>query len=186
MSQTATALRARPLENAAIGYRIAGIAAFALLTALGAFVRIPLPFTPVPITLQTLFVVLAGVYLGGRDAAGSQLAYLGIGAIGLPVFAGGAGVAHLMGATGGYLLAFPLAAWMVGALVRPGDRLLRALAVFTGAKVIIFGLGTVWLATVLGVDASRAIALGVLPFLPGAVIKVAAATLLVVRPPFTR
>ena len=183
---TTITARARPLEDAAVGYRIAGVAAFALLTALGAFIRIPLPFTPVPVTLQTFFVVLAGVYLGGRDGAASQLAYLAVGATGLPVFAGGAGVAHVLGATGGYLLAFPIVAWLVGAMLRPGDRLPRTLAVLLAAKLVIFGLGTAWLAQVLGVGAERAIALGVLPFLPGTVLKLAAATALVVRAPLTR
>ncbi len=186
MTQSITVSRARPLENAAAGYRFAGIAAFALLTALGAFVRIPLPFTPVPVTLQTFFVLMAGVYLGGRDGAASQLAYLAVGAVGLPIFAGGAGAAHLLGPTGGYLMAFPIAAFLVGALVRPGDRLIRTLAVLVAATILIFALGAAWLARVLGVDAGRAVALGVLPFLPGAVLKIVTATLLVVRPPFTR
>jgi biotin transport system substrate-specific component len=187
MAETVRILsRPKPFEGTAVGYRLAGIAAFALLTALGAFVRIPLPFTPVPITLQTFFVLTAGVYLGGRDAAASQLMYLAVGATGLPVFAGGAGIGHLLGPTGGYLLAFPLAAGLVGALVQPGVGLLRALAAFFAAKVAIFGLGAAWLAIVLGVGPEQAIALGVVPFLPGAVLKVAAATLLVVRPPLTR
>jgi biotin transport system substrate-specific component len=183
---TSIAARAKPLANAAVAYQVAGVAAFALLTALGAFIRIPLPFTPVPITLQTFFVLMAGVYLGGRDAAASQIAYLAIGATGLPVFAGGAGLAHLLGPTGGYLMAFPIAAWFVGATLRPGDRLVRTLAVFGVVKLVIFGLGTAWLAHVMNVDAQRAIALGVVPFLPGTVLKLAAATALVVRPPFTR
>lgn len=180
------AARARPLEDAAVGYRVAGIAAFALLTALGAFIRIPLPFTPVPVTLQTFFVLMAGVYLGGRDGAASQLAYLAVGATGLPIFAGGAGLAHFSGPTAGYLVSFPIAAWIVGATVRPGTPLVKTLSMFLLAKVVIFGLGAAWLAHVLGVDAERAIALGVIPFLPGTVLKLAAATALVVRPPFTR
>lgn len=180
------AARSSPFERAAPWVRVGGIAAFALLTALGAFLRLPLPFTPVPVTLQTFFVLMAGVYLGGRDGAASQVAYLAVGAIGLPVFAGGAGAAHLLGPTGGYLLAFPVAAWIVGATVRPGDRLPHALTMFVVAKLLVFGLGTAWLAYVLGVDAGRAIALGVVPFLPGAVLKIAAATTLVVRAPITR
>ncbi len=166
--------------------RLAGIAAFALLTALGAFVRLPLPFTPVPITLQTFFVLTAGVYLGGRDAAASQLAYLGLGATGLPVFAGGVGPAALLGPTGGYLLAFPLAAWLVGSLVRPGTRATRALAAFLGATALIFAFGAGWLTQLAGMDPARALALGVLPFLPGAALKIAAATALTVRAPLAR
>lgn len=166
--------------------RIAGIAAFATLTALAAFVRIPLPFTPVPITLQTLFVVLAGVFLGRRDGAASQAVYVAVGAAGLPVFAGGAGVAHLAGPTGGYLLAFPIAAWLVGATLRPGDGAGRAVLVLLAAKAVIFGLGATWLAAVADLDAGRAVALGVLPFLPGAAVKIAAATGIVVRAPLGR
>ena len=121
--------------------RAAGILAFALLTALGAFVRIPLPFTPVPVTLQTFFVLAAGIYLGSRDAALSQLGYLAIGAVGLPVFAGGgAGFGHFLGVTGGYLIAFPIAAAMVGAGTiddrLKGDPLLRQVVDLFDASVV--------------------------------------------------
>lgn len=167
--------------------RAAGILAFALLTALGAFVRIPLPFTPVPITLQTFFVLAAGIYLGSRDAALSQLGYLALGAVGLPVFAGGgAGVGHFLGATGGYLVAFPLAAAFVGAAVKPGDSPARATIVFVAATLLILALGAAGLAAFLDIGAERAIALGVLPFLPGGAVKIAAAVGLVVRPPILR
>jgi biotin transport system substrate-specific component len=159
-----------------------GIATFALLTAVGALIRIPLPFTPVPITLQTLFVLLAGVYLGGRDGAFSQLAYLGLGAIGLPLFAGGG----LLGATGGFLLSFPIAALLVGSLLRPGDSAWRAIPVLAAANLVIFGLGASWLARTLDVSAAQALSLAVVPFLPGAVLKLAIVTGLVARPPFTR
>lgn len=166
--------------------RIAGIVAFAALTALGAFVRIPLPFTPVPVTLQSFFVVLAGVYLGGRDGAASQALYVATGLAGLPIFAGGAGLAHLMGPTGGYLVAFPIAAWLVGATLKPGDAAARAVLVLLAAKVVIFALGAAWLAAVAELDAGRAVALGVLPFLPGTALKIAAATGIVVRAPLGR
>lgn len=167
--------------------RAAGILAFALLTALGAFVRIPLPFTPVPVTLQTFFVLAAGIYLGSRDAALSQLGYLAIGAVGLPVFAGGgAGFGHFLGVTGGYLIAFPVAAAMVGAALRPGDSALRASVVCVAATLLILALGALGVAASLGVGAERALALGVLPFLPGGALKVAAAVALVVRAPLRR
>jgi biotin transport system substrate-specific component len=167
--------------------RAAGILAFALLTALGAFVRIPLPFTPVPVTLQTFFVLAAGIYLGSRDAALSQLGYLAIGAVGLPVFAGGgAGFSHFLGVTGGYLIAFPIAAAMVGAALRPGDSAVRATVVCVTATLLILALGALGVAAALGVGAERALALGVLPFLPGGAVKVGAAVALVVRAPLTR
>ncbi len=174
------------LSQATAGRRAAGIATFALLTAIGAFVRVPLPFTPVPITLQTFFVLAAGIYLGGRDAAASQGLYLGLGAAGLPVFAGGSGLAHLLGPTGGFLLAFPVAAWLVGGSLRPGDRIGRALVVLISATVLVFALGATWLALVMDVGPGRAIALAVLPFLPGAALKIAAAAALVARPPVLR
>jgi len=167
--------------------RAAGIVAFALLTALGAFVRIPLPFTPVPVTLQTFFVLAAGIYLGSRDAALSQTGYLALGAVGLPVFAGGgAGMGHFLGPTGGYLIAFPLAAAFVGAALRPAASAARATAVCASATLLILVLGAAGVAAFLNVGAERAFALGVLPFLPGGAIKVAAAVGLVVRAPLAR
>lgn len=178
--RVSTAPLDRPAE------RVAGIVAFVLLTALAAFVRIPLPFTPVPVTLQTFVVLAAGIYLGGRDAAISQVGYLAIGAAGLPVFAGGAGIGHLFGATAGYLFAFPVAAALVGASIRPGDSAARATVVFTAATALILGLGAAWLSAFLGIGLERALALGVLPFLPGAALKIAAAIALVVRAPLTR
>ncbi|HKY61463.1 MAG TPA: biotin transporter BioY [Gemmatimonadota bacterium] len=178
--------RGLPIRRAIAGRRAVGIAAFAVLTAIGAFVRIPLPFTPVPITLQTFFVLASGIYLGGRDAALSQVLYLTLGVAGLPVLAGAGGLGHVMGPTGGFLLAFPIAAWLVGSHVRPGDRLARAALVLIAADIIIFVLGATWLAAVLGVGPGRAVALAVLPFLPGTVIKTGAALALVVRPPVRR
>lgn len=176
------------LSRAAVSpaVRGAGIVAFALLTALGAFVRIPLPFTPVPVTLQTFFVLAAGIYLGSRDAALSQLGYLALGAVGLPVFAGGAGLGHFLGVTGGYLIAFPIAAALVGAALRPGDSAARATVVCVAATLLILALGALGVAASLGVGTERALALGVLPFLPGGAVKVAAAVALVVRAPLTR
>jgi biotin transport system substrate-specific component len=117
----------------------------------------------------------------------SQLGYLALGAVGLPVFAGGgAGVGHFLGATGGYLIAFPLAAAFVGAAIRPGDSPARATIVCVAATLLILALGAAGLAAFLGVGAERAIALGVLPFLPGGAVKIAAAVGLVVRPPLLR
>src|SRR5262245_52763921 len=92
---------------------------FALLTWAGAKVAVPLPFTPVPGTLQTLAVLLAGAMLGARAGAASQMAYLVMGLAGLPVFAlPGAGPAYFLGPTGGYLVGFILAAWRHGSLPR--------------------------------------------------------------------
>lgn len=159
-----------------------GIAGFALLTALGARIALPLPFTPVPITLQTLFVLLSGVYLGGRGGAASQITYLALGAAGLPVFAGpGAGLPYLLGPTGGFLLAFPLAAWIAAAAGRPGAGLGSRAGVLAAALLAVLTLGAARLAGVLGLGPERALAMGVLPFLPGAALKVTVATVLALR-----
>ena len=173
------ALRAPALDQPL--QRVVAITAFALLTALSARVALPLPFTPVPITLQGFVVLMAGAWLGGRDGAASQFGYLALGAAGLPVFATGGGPAYLLGPTGGYLLAFPLAAWLAGTAVPPGSGLARTLAGFTAAKLVIFAGGVAWLAQAMGTELDRALALGVVPFLPGAALKIAAAAALAVR-----
>ena len=102
------------------------------------------------------------------------------------VTGGGAGLGHFAGATGGYLIAFPIAAAIVGATLRPGDSAVRATVVCVSATLFVLALGAAGLAAALGVGAERALALGVLPFLPGGAIKVAAAVALVVRAPLTR
>lgn len=110
-----------PLVQNALLSQTLWILLFAAATALGA--RIEIPYQPVPYTLQTFFVLLAGAFLGPRNGALSQLTYLAIGALGVPVFAsGGFGVMKLVGPTGGYLLAFPLAAALTGFLVRINPR----------------------------------------------------------------
>jgi biotin transport system substrate-specific component len=166
--------------------RAIAVAAFAVATALGAQVFVPLPFTPVPMTLQTLFVVLAGALLGPRLGAASQLAYLAMGVAGLPVFYGGAfGLAHLLGPTGGYLLAFPVTAYVAGLVARPTERrgvtdLARLFAGLLVASMVILLGGTAWLAAMTG-DAAGAVTLGLVPFLLGDVIKVGLAALLAWR-----
>ena len=150
---------------------------FSLLTAAAAQVVVPLPFTPVPLTGQTFAVLLTGALLGPRLGALAMLAYLAEGAAGLPFFRGGAGgVGHLMGPTAGYLVAFPAAAYVTGALAERGwDRrfLTAAAAMALGSLVILAG-GWAWLALMFkgGAEAFR---LGVAPFLPGDVLKIALA-----------
>jgi biotin transport system substrate-specific component len=165
--------------------RVAAVLLFAVATAVGARLAVPVPLSPVPVTLQTLFVLLAGALLGPRLGAASQLAYLGAGVAGLPVFAAGAGVAYLLGPTGGYLLAFPVAAFLAGMVtdrVR-GPGIGRGLALFGALLLVSFVIllgGAAWLALATG-DPAGALALGVLPFLLGDVLKVALATLLAHR-----
>jgi biotin transport system substrate-specific component len=153
------------------------VLSFGAATALSAQITILLPWTPVPVTGQTLVVLLAGALLGSRRGALSQLSYLGAGAMGLPIFSGWhGGVAHLVGPTGGYLMGFVAAAFVVGLLAERGwDRRLwtAAIAMLAGTAVIyIFGLS--WLALYL--PNSSLLAAGLIPFIPGDLTKLALAT----------
>lgn len=160
---TAPAATLRVLTGSRAVRRTAGVVGLALLTALGARVSIPLPGTPVPFTFQVVAVLLAGWLLGPRLGAASQLSYLAAGAAGLPVFAAGGGLAYLLGPTGGYLLAYPAAAWLVGVAARQDAGLARQVAGLAGGLALIHLGGAGWLAVVAGHEA--ALAAGVLPFL---------------------
>ncbi|MCZ6689009.1 MAG: biotin transporter BioY [Planctomycetota bacterium] len=169
----------RPIVTRVEARLAIGVASFTLLTALGAFVRIPLPFTPVPITLQTFFVLSAGVALGRGPGALSQMLYVLCGLLGAPFFeGGGSGLAHIYGPTGGYLLAFPIAAWTAGSICR-GEHgvggLRTTLALVVGAALIFTG-GAVWFAFSRNISVMQALPLTVIPFLPGLIIKVAVGT----------
>jgi biotin transport system substrate-specific component len=147
-----------------------GAIAFAALLAVASQFAIPIPATPVPITLQPLVVVLAGLVLGPAAAAASMVMYLAAGAAGLPVFApvGAPGLARLLGPTGGYLLAYPAAAVVAGALGwRPNDQgavgfARRVAAAAVGILVLYVG-GVAQLAVLTG-SLGRAVELGVPPF----------------------
>ncbi len=147
-----------------------------LFVALMAQARIDLPFSPVPITGQTFAVLLVGAALGARRGAAALAVYVLEGAVGLPVFAGGtAGLARLFGPTGGYLIGFVVAAWLVGWLAERGfdRRVHTALAAFLAGEAAIFACGLAGLALFVGVG--QVLALGLLPFLPGEAIKLAGA-----------
>ncbi|HLH73424.1 MAG TPA: biotin transporter BioY [Chloroflexota bacterium] len=151
---------------------------FANLTAVAARIAVYLPFSPVPITAQTLLVLLAGAALGPRRGAASQVAYIAEGVAGLPVFAGGnAGLAVLLGPTGGYLIGFVACAALVGWLgERRGLRSpLATFIVMLLGSALIYPFGAVWLSRVVPGGLSVAIAQGVLPFLPGDALKSAIA-----------
>jgi len=144
---------------------IVGIVGFAAAVAAASQIAIPLPFTPVPVTLQPMLVILAGMLLGPTAGVASMVLYLAAGAVGLPVFTpmGAPGIARFFGPTGGYLLAYPAAAFVAGAvaLKRPSLRG-RWLAGVMGIVVIF--LGGIAQLTVLNGSFSRAIMLGVTPF----------------------
>jgi biotin transport system substrate-specific component len=166
-------------------WQVAAVLAFVALTAIAARLAVPVPGSPVPVTLQTLAVSLAGALLGPGLGAASQALYVALGAVGAPVFAVGGGIGYLMGPTGGYLLAFPLAAAVTGLLAgNASDRSVRGtarlgIAIFLGT-VVIFGGGWLQLA-LLTHDPARAFAVGVQPFLLGDVLKVLVA-LVIARP----
>ena len=158
-----------------------GIGAFIAATALGA--QIVVPWIPVPMTLQPLFVLLAGLLLGGRLGAMAMVGYLALGVSGAPVFsAGGAGLPWLLGPTGGYLLAFPAAALVAGGLAGgPGSGILRlAGASMAGLSVIYLG-GTAQLVVLTGLPWGEALAVGMAPFLFGDAMKIGVAAALASR-----
>ncbi len=147
--------------------------------AIGAYVRIPLFFTPVPITLQTFFVLLSGAVLGRKFGAVSQAVYICIGAFGLPVFQGyGYGMTHILGPTGGYLLGFIPASYAVGYLMKNkgcGEEMSRIFFAMITGLLVIYLFGVIWLKLFLGAGLSASLMLGLYPFLPGEVLKVIAA-----------
>ena len=148
--------------------------------ALGARIDVPVPGSPVPQSLQTLAVVLVGALFGPVRGAVALCAYLAAGAVGLPVFAGGAaGIAALVGPTAGYLWSFPVGAALAGLAARPAvERGVRpgALLIIAGAlaaHAAVLAAGSWWLSTRIGADAAWSS--GVAPFLWGAVVKSALA-----------
>jgi biotin transport system substrate-specific component len=154
-----------------------GITGFVVLTALSARLALPVPGTAVPFTFQVFAVLLAGVLLGPRLGAASQIAYLTVGIAGLPVFAFGAGAAYLFGPTGGYLLATPLAAFVAGLLAGPSVWRMSTAAV-AGLAVIYAG-GLSWLAVFGSLNA--AIAVGIQPFLVADLVKVVLVVIVALR-----
>lgn len=167
--------------------KAAGVVGFALLTALAAQVTIPLPGTPVPITLQTLAVTLAPLALGAWGGAASMALYVALGLFGLPVYADASGGWHVVyGATFGYLLGFiacqPVMAWVVGKRENRSAALGRVLGAMAAGHAVIFGLGLAWLWVVLeranpGVGLAKTLEMGLWPFLAGSVFKTALALL---------
>ena len=171
--RTEVAVGAAGWEQRAVS-AVIGVAAFVVMTALGGHVRIPLPWTPVPITLQTFFVHLAGATLGPVLGPVSQGLYCLVGAAGLPVFAGGAsGLAYLAGPTAGYLVGFIVATALVGWLIRLRDApgILWILGSMAAGSLVVYACGVSWLAWTLRLGPVGAMTQGMLPFLAGDVVK---------------
>jgi len=159
-----------------------GILAFVLATAFGAYVAVPLPGTAVPLTPQPLLIILAGGGLGPWGGAAAMATYLAMGLSGAPVFSfGGTGLPWLLGPTGGYLVAAPAAAFLVGYLSRGGVGIgRRAVALSVGIGTLYLG-GVSQLLLLTGQDLGTVVAVGVFPFLLGDLIKVLLALLLLER-----
>jgi biotin transport system substrate-specific component len=153
-------------------------ALMAALTAVGAYIYVPIG--PVPIVMTTLFVLLSGLLLGSRRGLASMALYLFVGAIGMPVFAGGkGGFPHFFGPTGGYLFGYLLSAWITGALSERFRGLLLGdvFAVMAGA-IAIYLVGVPWLKIVAQMSWTKSLMVGVVPFVLGDAVKASSALVL--------
>jgi biotin transport system substrate-specific component len=174
------------------GIQIASVIFVAALTSAAAQISIPLPFTAVPLTLQPMIVLVGALALGSRLGAASQILYLAAGIAGLPVFAASAtlppGALRLLGPTGGYLMAYPVAAFVAGYLAERGfdRRYITSVAAMFAGLAIIFASGVLWLGlfarTLTGsapVGLQSALATGLYPFILPDLVKLAVAAGLV-------
>jgi len=160
-------------------FRAVAVVFVAVLTIVAAQVSVPLPFTPVPFTLQPMVVLLGGAALGSRLGMSSQILYIAIGLAGLPVFAASPvlpqGFGRLLGPTGGYLMSYPIAAFVAGYLAERGfdRRYLTSVIAMVAGLAIIFACGVAWMAFgTPRVGLSAAIATGLVPFIPADIVKI--------------
>lgn len=147
---------------------------FAALTAILSQISIPLPFTPVPINLATLSVLLSGAILGKKGGAISQIVYAILGAVGLPVYANFlSGIGILIGPTGGYIIGYIIAAFVVGIIVEKSEKNLGTYLLSMCLGIIAcYILGTAWFMYITNNNLISALTLCVLPFIPGDIIKI--------------
>jgi len=171
----------RPLEAREISI----IAIFAAMTAILSQIAVPLPFTPMPISFGLVAVYITGIMLKPKHAVFTQLCYLALGAVGLPVYSNfHGGIAALFGPTGGYLMAYPIMAWIVSAslnsrISRQFEKrqskiwlFVKAGVAMLVAHIILYSLGTLWFGITAGVTLGAALALTVIPFIPLDVVKI--------------
>ena len=144
---------------------------FAGVVVLAICAQLKVPFYPVPITMQTLAVMLIGFTYGARLGSSTVLVYLSLGAIGAPVFAGGAGLAYMSGPTGGYLFGFLVAVYIIGYVTEKGygRTFISTLLLALLGTIVFYVFGVAWLTTILGFE--KAIKFGLIPFLYGDVLK---------------
>jgi biotin transport system substrate-specific component len=163
--------------------RTLAVLAFVMFTALGAFVRIPLPFSPVPITLQTLFVLLGGALLGSSLGVLAQLSYIFLGISGLPIFTGaGSGLLYLLGPTGGYLFGFIIAALFLGRFIGfTKNNFLATLGIFCIADFLLLFCGVIWLKFIFAYSFTKLLIIGFIPFILGDLLKILVAVTIYLR-----
>lgn len=162
----------RMTAPAAIARGAALVIAGSLLLTLSAKINVPLPY--VPMTMQTLVVMMIGAVYGARLGVATVLAYLAQGAMGLPVFAGPiGGLAYMLGGTGGYLVGFPIAALLVAWLCNQGrgPSMAHTTLVMMAGHVVVVGAGFAWLAFGLNLGVEKAWIAGVVPFIAGSIVK---------------
>ncbi len=170
--------RTLPTRSHTLVRNTALVVSASLFVALCAHITLPLPFTPVPLTLQNFAVLLVGLLLGSRRGFAALALYLAEGAMGLPFFnpAGAGGMAQLLGPTGGYLIAYPVVAFLAGWIWEHSrGGFARAVAASAGAEIVLFAGGVSWLMVMAHVSFMQAAAFGLYPFLFAEVIKVMAA-----------
>jgi biotin transport system substrate-specific component len=180
-SQLSLAHRSQSLQESLAGKTLLVIGATAFVAAC-AHISLPLPFTPIPLTLQNFAVIMVGMALGPVAGFSAMVLYLAEGALGLPVFTpsgGPGGMAHLLGPNGGFLFSYPLAAaaagWVVRALRPVISRFRSALVAATVATLPIFLLGAGWFAYYAHHNVSATWSLAVAPFIPGEIVKITTA-----------
>lgn len=156
------------------------VALFTALIIVGTFIRVPLP--PVPITLQTFFVMLAALLLSPSMALASVVLYMFLGAIGIPVFSSGGGIGALLGPTGGFILGWIPAALLGSFVAGKGKNPVRLILALVVVQVFTYGVGVPWLKFKLGLTWAKAYAAGMGPFMIGDAVKMAAAFLVALSP----
>ena len=177
MSKAATYSTSSADRSLALGRNVALVIGASLVIAICARISVPLPFTPVPLTLANFGVLAVGLLLGSKRGFAAAALYLSYGMAGLPVFspAGLGGVAQLLGPTGGYLIAYPVMAFIAGFIAERGTKsFTRSLLAATVAEVVLFASGISWLAVLTHTPILRAASFGLYPFVFAEVMKVMA------------
>lgn len=147
---------------------------FTALIIIGAYISIPIPISPVPIVLADFFVMLAGLFLGTKHGLISVILYLSLGVIGLPVFSNaGGGIAFIFGPTGGFLLGYlPLVAIIGLSTLSPKFSVVKYLALLLVGNIFLYLAGILWLNIMGNLNWSTSVAIGLVPFLPGTIVKI--------------